>query len=36
VTALHRSAYGVLTLPPDLAPGQWRWLGGPAAILGPS
>jgi 16S rRNA pseudouridine516 synthase len=36
VTALHRSAYGVLTLPPDLAPGQWRWLDGPAAILGPS
>ena len=26
VEALHRSAYGPVTLPPDLAPGQWRWL----------
>ncbi|GAB4213023.1 MAG: 16S rRNA pseudouridine(516) synthase [Rhodoferax sp.] len=26
VQALHRSAIGTLTLPPDLAPGQWRWL----------
>jgi 16S rRNA pseudouridine516 synthase len=34
VTALHRSAYGVLALPADLAPGQWRWLDGPAAVLG--
>ena len=24
--ALHRSAIGGLTLPPDLQPGQWRWL----------
>jgi len=34
VQALHRSAYGVLDLPPDLAPGQWRWLDGPMAVLG--
>jgi 16S rRNA pseudouridine516 synthase len=34
VKALHRSTYGVLTLPADLAPGQWRWLDGPAAVLG--
>ena len=26
VEALHRSAFGALTLPPDLAPGQWRWI----------
>lgn len=26
VEALHRSRIGELTLPPDLAPGQWRWL----------
>ncbi len=25
VEALHRSAFGVWPLPPDLAPGQWRW-----------
>ena len=36
VRALHRSAYGVLTLPADLAPGQWRWLSGAGAVLGPS
>ena len=36
VQALHRSAYGVLTLPADLAPGQWRWLAGPQAVLGPT
>ena len=34
VGALHRSAYGALTLPADLAPGQWRWLDGPGAVLG--
>ncbi len=34
VAALHRSAYGLLALPADLAPGQWRWLDGPAAVLG--
>jgi 16S rRNA pseudouridine516 synthase len=27
VEALHRSRIGTLELPPDLAPGQWRWLG---------
>lgn len=26
VEALHRSAFGPVTLPPDLAPGQWRWV----------
>lgn len=26
VEALHRSRIGDLVLPPDLAPGQWRWL----------
>jgi 16S rRNA pseudouridine516 synthase len=35
VEALHRSGFGALTLPADLAPGQWRWLDGPQAILGP-
>ena len=34
VSALHRSRYGVLALPDDLKPGQWRWLAGPAAVLG--
>ena len=29
VEALHRSRYGALVLPDDLAPGQWRWLSGP-------
>lgn len=32
VEALHRSAFGALTLPADLAPGQWRWLDDPAVI----
>jgi 16S rRNA pseudouridine516 synthase len=27
VESLHRSAFGGLELPADLAPGQWRWLG---------
>ena len=27
VEALHRSRIGDLALPPDLPPGQWRWLG---------
>lgn len=26
VDGLHRSAFGSLTLPTDLAPGQWRWV----------
>ncbi len=33
VEALHRSRYGALTLPDDLAPGQWRWLDGPQAVV---
>jgi 16S rRNA pseudouridine516 synthase len=33
VAALHRSAFGALQLPPDLAAGQWRWLPGPQAVL---
>ncbi|WP_280152516.1 16S rRNA pseudouridine(516) synthase [Piscinibacter sp. XHJ-5] len=36
VEALHRSAFGGLTLPADLAPGQWRWIADPAAIAAPS
>jgi 16S rRNA pseudouridine516 synthase len=34
VAALHRSRYGALALPADLAPGQWRWLPGPAVLFG--
>ena len=34
VDALHRSSYGALALPCDLAPGQWRWLDGVSAVLG--
>lgn len=34
VQRLHRSRYGVLELGPDLAPGRWRWLPGPQAVLG--
>ena len=34
VQTLHRSRYGILALPDDLKPGQWRWLSGPAAVLG--
>ena len=33
VQALHRSRYGALALPADLAPGQWRWLPGPGAVI---
>ena len=32
VEALHRSGFGALRLPEDLAPGGWRWLDGPAAV----
>ncbi len=35
VETLHRSAFGALVLPPDLAPGAWRWLPGPQAITPP-
>ena len=34
VATLHRSRYGALELPAGLAPGQWRWLDGPQAVLG--
>ncbi|GAB1389504.1 MAG: 16S rRNA pseudouridine(516) synthase [Rubrivivax sp.] len=34
VEALHRSAFGALTLPADLGPGQWRWID-PEALLPP-
>lgn len=34
VEGLHRSAFGVLSLPADLAPGKWRWLDGPQAVSG--
>lgn len=32
VEALHRSTFGALALPADLAPGQWRWIDDPAVI----
>jgi len=35
VEALHRSRYGALVLPADLAPGQWRWLAGPHEVTPP-
>ena len=34
VAHLHRSRYGTLALPENLLPGQWRWLDGPADVLG--
>lgn len=35
VEALHRSAFGALRLPADLAAGQWRWLpDAPRAVAG--
>ena len=37
VEGLHRSRIGGLELPPDLAPGQWRWLAaGDLAALQPA
>ncbi|HEV7912518.1 MAG TPA: 16S rRNA pseudouridine(516) synthase [Albitalea sp.] len=36
VEALHRSRFGALALPADLAPGQWRWLDDADAISGPA
>jgi 16S rRNA pseudouridine516 synthase len=33
VEALHRSQIGRLTIPDDLAPGQWRWIEDPAVVL---
>lgn len=35
VETLRRSAFGALTLPADLAPGQWRWLAGPQVLYPP-
>jgi 16S rRNA pseudouridine516 synthase len=32
VEVLHRSGFGNLTLPADLAPGRWRWIADPASI----
>ncbi|MBT9458933.1 MAG: hypothetical protein IV097_20110, partial [Burkholderiaceae bacterium] len=32
VEGLHRSAFGALALPSDLAPGQWRFLTGPEVL----
>ena len=32
VETLHRSAFGALALPADLASGHWRWLAGPEAL----
>jgi 16S rRNA pseudouridine516 synthase len=33
VEGLHRSRFGALQLPADLAPGQWRWLEGAQDIV---
>jgi 16S rRNA pseudouridine516 synthase len=33
VKSLHRSRIGQLVLPPELAPGQWRWLTGAELAL---
>ena len=32
VETLHRSRFGALVLPADVAPGQWRWLAGPQVL----
>jgi 16S rRNA pseudouridine516 synthase len=32
VETLHRSAFGALELPADLARGDWRWLAGPEVL----
>jgi 16S rRNA pseudouridine516 synthase len=32
VDTLHRSRFGALALPADLAPGKWRWLDGPQIL----
>ena len=34
VETLHRSRFGALELPRDLAPGQWTWLSGPDVVTG--
>ena len=35
VETIHRSQFGALSLPEDLAPGQWRWLDGPQVLYPP-
>ncbi len=32
VESIHRSMFGALALPGDLAPGHWRWLPGPQVL----
>ena len=34
VDGLHRSAFGALQLPPDLAPGSWSWIDDATALWG--
>jgi 16S rRNA pseudouridine516 synthase len=34
VEALHRPRFGALALPPDLKPGDWRWVASPAEVWG--
>jgi 16S rRNA pseudouridine516 synthase len=34
VVALHRSDFGALSLPPDLAVGEWRWVNRAAIAEG--
>ncbi|MEF9996048.1 MAG: 16S rRNA pseudouridine(516) synthase [Burkholderiaceae bacterium] len=34
VELLHRSAFGALTLPADLKPGEWAWIDRPSAVTG--
>jgi 16S rRNA pseudouridine516 synthase len=34
VEGLHRSRFGALALPADLAPGQWQWVPSPRAVWG--
>jgi 16S rRNA pseudouridine516 synthase len=34
VQALHRFAFGALTLPDDLGPGEWRWVEAETALAG--
>jgi len=34
VEALHRPSFGALSLPADLAPGEWRWVASPSLITG--
>jgi 16S rRNA pseudouridine516 synthase len=35
VETLHRSGFGALVLPPDLAPGEWAWVA-PSAVVPPA